>query len=267
MNVAKDFFDSLTNENDVSIFAGGITSPLHLPNLEKIQIGWNENPNLFLKEYYNAISTLDKTADIKNTLALLKLIYVNVKFSIDSKSLSELLIILSNQIQKFDIIYKNHNYDGIGGFLIAYKLTIKVEDILIYRNDETERPLSYEYVIEAISQIPITNTVLAGWKYSVFKKWGLRVEKKVTRAVKVLYLYDHLVGCGVTDLLINSTKEKAEKKLKPLYDVELQNVADRILEFYLYKTGNEKKRFLTDIEKFVNKIPITKLVNNFLSNS
>ena len=52
MNVAKDFFDSLTKENDVSIFAGGINSPLDLPNLEKIQISREENPNLFLKEYY-----------------------------------------------------------------------------------------------------------------------------------------------------------------------------------------------------------------------
>lgn len=129
VNVAKDFFDSLTKENDVSIFAGGINSPLDLPNLEKIQISREENPNLFLKEYYNAISTLDKTADTKNALALLKLIYVNVKFSIDSKSLSELLIILSNQIQKVDASYKNYKCNGVWGFLIAYKLTMKVDDI------------------------------------------------------------------------------------------------------------------------------------------
>lgn len=264
--MAKDFFDLLTKENDVSIFAGGINSPLDLPNLENIQISWSKNPNAFLKEYYNTISTLDETTDIKSALILLKLIYVNVEFSVDSKSLSDLLIILSNQIQKLDTIYKNYQCDGVWGFLIAYKLTMKIDDILTYRSDKKERPLSYEYIINALSQIPITNTILAGWKHSVFKKCGLRVERKVTRAVKALYLYDHLVGCGVKDILINNTKEKAEKKLKPLYDAELQNVADRILEFYLCKTGNEKKRFLTDIEKFVNETPITELVNNFLIN-
>ena len=263
MNIEKDFFDSLTKENDISIFANGINSALDLPNLEKIRISWNENPNLFLKEYYNAISALGNTSDIKSALTLLKLLYVNVEFSIDSKSLSDLLIALSNQIQEVKTTYKNHKYGHAWGFLI----TMKVNNILSYRNDRTDSSLPCEYIINAISRIPITNTVLAGWKHSVFKKCGLRVERKVTRAVKALYLYDHLVGCGVKDLLINNTKEKAEKKLKPLYDVELQNVADRILEFYLHKTGNEKKRFLTDIEKFVNETPITELVNNFLINS
>ena len=267
LNSAKDFFDSLTKESDISIFAGGINSSLNLPNLKKIQIDWNENPNAFVREYYNATSTLDKTADIKSALTLLKLIYVNVEFSIDSKSLSDLLIILSNQIQKLDTIYTNYQCDGVWGCLIAYKLTMKADDILTYRNNKTEQLLSYEYIIETISQIPITNTILAGWKYSVFKTCGLRVERNVSRAVKALYLYDHLIGCGVKDLLLNNTKEKAEKKLKPLYDVALQNVADKILEFYLCKTGNEKKRFLTDIENFINEIPITELVNNFLINS
>lgn len=82
-----------------------------------------------------------------------------------------------------------------------------------------------------------------------------------------MYLYDHLVGNGTKDLLLNNTKEKTEKKLKPFFDVKLQYVADNILEFYTCKTGNEKKRFLADIEKFVNEIPITELVNNFLINS
>ena len=57
-------------------------------------------------------------------------------------------------------------------------------------------------------------------------------------------------------------KEKTEKKLKPFFDVKLQYVADNILEFYTCKTGNEKKRFLTDIEKFVNEIPITTVSNS-----
>jgi hypothetical protein len=75
------------------------------------------------------------------------------------------------------------------------------------------------------------------------------------------------VGSGTKELLLNNTKEKTEKKLKPFFDVKLQYIADNILEFYTCKTGNEKNLFLADIEKFVNEIPITELVNNFLINS
>ena len=274
MNSAKDFFDSIINENDTSLFTYGL-KPIEMPNLEKAQLIQNNAPDAFLKEYYKAISAVNKTIDNDrgaNTLSesaiLLRLIHINVELKMDSKSLVALLIALSNQIEKFSTTYAHHKYNEyLWGSTVAYKLTMKVDDILTSHNLEAELSMSREYIINALSQIPITNTVLAVWKHTVFKKCGLRVERKVTRAVKALYLYDHLVGCGVKDLLINNTKEKAEKKLKPLYDAELQKVADRILEFYLHKTGNEKKRFLTDIEKFVNETPITELVNNFLINS
>jgi hypothetical protein len=274
MNSAKDFFDSIINENDISLFTYGL-KPIEMPNLEKAQLIQNNTPDAFLKEYYNAISAMNKiigndsgTNTLNSSAILLRLIHINAEFKIDSKSLAELLIDLSNQIKEFSTTYEHHKYDEyLWGSTVAYKLTIKADDILTYRNNKTEQPLSYEYIIEAISQIPITYTILAGWKYSVFKSCGLRVERNVSRAVKALYLYDHLMGCGVKDLLLNNTKEKAEKKLKPLYDAALQNVADKILEFYLCKTGNEKKRFLTDIENFINEIPITELVNNFLINS
>ena len=267
MNAIKDFFDSLYKENDSSTFAGKIDLFSDLPNLEKIQNCRDKNPDAFLKEYYNIISTLDKATESNSALTLLKLIYINVRLGIDSKSLSDLLIILSNQIIKFDTVYKHQKFDDVWGFLIAYKLSMKVDDILAYQNNKTEYTLPYEYIIDAISRIPITNTVLAGWKYSVYKKCGLPIERKITSAVKALYLFDHLVGCGVKELLINRSKEKVEKKLKPLYDVGLQGVANSILEFYLCKTGNEKKHFLTNIEKFINETPITELVNNFLANS
>ena len=274
INSAKDFFDSIINENNTSLFTYGLKS-IEMPNLEKAQLIQNNTPDAFLKEYYNAISAMNKIIDndsgtntLNSSAILLRLIHINAELKIDSKSLAELLIALSNQIKEFSTTYEHHKYDEyLWGFTVAYKLTIKVYDILTNHNLDAEHSLSREYIIDAISQIPITNTVLAGWKHAVFKKCGLRVERKVTQAVKAMYLYDHLVGSGTKDLLLNNTKEKTEKKLKPFFDVKLQYVADNILEFYTCKTGNEKKRFLADIEKFVNEIPITELVNNFLINS
>lgn len=270
VNIAKAFFDSLTKGNNVSLFAGGLKSPIELPELEEARIARCENPNDFLKEYRNAVSSLNALTNIDtlNTAsALLKLIHVNVELILDSESLSDLLIALSNKIQELNTTYKNRKYaEGVWGGLAAYKLTRKVDDILTYRTDEAERALTRNYVIDTISQIPITNTVLAGWKYFVFKQCGLRIEKEVSQVVKVLYLYDRLVGCGVKDLLIKSTQEKAAKKLKPLCDVGLQDVADKILGFYLCRTENEKKRFLTDIEEFINGVDITERLNDFLRN-
>ena len=274
MNSAKDFFDSIINENDTSLFTYGL-KPIEMPNLEKAQLIQNNAPDAFLKEYYNAISAVNKiigndsgTNALNSSAILLRLIHINAEFKIDSKSLAELLIALSNQIEKFSTTYAHHKYNEyLWGSTVAYKLTMKIDDILTSHNLEAEHSMSREYIINALSQIPITNTVLAGWKHSVFKKCGLRVERKVMQAVKAMYLYDHLVGSGTKDLLLNNTKEKTEKKLKPFFDVKLQYVADNILEFYTCKTGNEKKRFLTDIENFINEIPITELVNNFLINS
>ena len=274
MNEAKDFFCSILNENDTSLFTYGL-KPIEMPDLENAQLIQNNTPDAFLKEYYNAVSAVNKTIDndsganaLSGPATLLRLIHINAEFKIDSKSLAELLIALSNQIKEFSTTYEHHKYNEyLWGSTVAYKLTMKIDDILTSHNLEAEHSMSREYIINALSQIPITNTVLAGWKHSVFKKCGLHVERKVMQAVKAMYLYDHLVGSGTKDLLLNNTKEKTEKKLKPFFDVKLQYVADKILEFYTCKTGNEKKRFLTDIEKFVNETPITELVNNFLINS
>ncbi len=274
MNSAKDFFDSIINENDTSLFTYGLKS-IEMPNLEKAQLIQNDTPDAFLKEYYNAISAVNKiigndsgTNTLNSSAILLRLIHINAEFKIDSKSLAELLIALSNQIKEFSTTYEHHKYDEyLWGFTVAYKLTIKVYDILTDHNLDAEHSLSREYIIDTISQIPITNPALAEWKYSVYKKYGLRVERKVTQAIKAMDLYGHLVGSGTKDLLLNNTKEKAEKKLKPFCDVKLQYVTDKILEFYLCKTGNGKKRFLADIEKFVNEMPMFELVNDFLINS
>ena len=274
MNDAKDFFDSIINESNTSLFTYGLR-PIEMPDLENAQLIQNNAPDAFLNEYYNAVSAVNKIIDndsgantLSSSATLLRLIHINAEFKIDSKSLAELLITLSNQIQELDTTYKNHKYNEyLWGFVAAYKLTIKVDDILTDYNLEAENLLSREYIIGAISQIPIANTVLAGWKHSVCKKYGLRVERKVTQAIKAMNLYSHLVGSGTKDLLLSNTKEKAEKKLKPFCDVKLQYVADKILEFYLCKTGNGKKRFLADIEKFVNEMPMFELVNDFLTDN
>ena len=270
MNEAKDFFDSIINENNTSLFTYGL-KPIEMPNLEKAQLIQNNTPNAFLKEYHNAVSAVNKIIDndsgtnaLNSSAILLRLIHINAEFKIDSKSLAELLIALSSQIKEFSTTYNRHKYDEyLWGFTVAYKLETKVYDILTDHNLE---PFS-KYIIDAISQIPITNPTLAEWKYSVYKKHGLRVERKVTQAIKAMHLYSHLVGSGTKDLLLSNTKEKAEKKLKPFCDVKLQYVADKILEFYLCKTGNGKKRFLADIEKFINEMPMFELVNDFLTDN
>ena len=271
MNEAKDFFDSIINENNTPLFTYGL-KPIEMPDLENAQLIQNNTPDAFLKEYYNAVSSANKTIDndsgadtLSGSAILLRLIHINAEFKIDSKSLAELLIALSNQIKEFSTTYEHHKYNEyLWGSTVAYKLTMKIDDILTSHNLEAENSMSREYIINALSQIPITNTVLAGWKHSVFKKCGLRVERKVTQAIKAMYLYDQLLGSGTKDLLLNYTKERIEKKLKPFCDIKLQYLSDKILGFYTCKTGNEKKYFLADIERFIDETPMFELVNNFL---
>lgn len=120
-------------------------------------------------------------------------------------------------------------------------------------------------LLSAVSQIPVTNTTLALWNDSVLRYYGLRVEKKVKQALKAMYLYDQLLGSGIADLLLKSTQDKVEKKLKTFDDVRLDTLSNKILGYYLCKTGNEKKRFLTDIEQVIENTDIIKSVNSFLN--
>ena len=117
MNSAKDFFDSIINKNDTSLFTYGL-KPIEMPNLEKAQLIQNNTPDAFLKEYYNAISAINKIIDndsgtntLNSSAILLRLIHINAEFKIDSKSLAELLIDLSNQIKEFSTTYEHHKYD------------------------------------------------------------------------------------------------------------------------------------------------------------
>ena len=91
--------------------------------------------------------------------------------------------------------------------------------------------------------------------------------KKLTTAQKALHLYDHITGSGIDALLLNNTKEKAEKSLRLFNDIGLDNLTEKILGFYLCKTSNEKKRFLSDIKDIIKEINITEHVNIYLTNT
>ena len=117
MNEAKKFFYSLLNENDTSLFTYGL-KPIEMPDFENAQLIQNNTPDAFLKEYYNAVSSANKTIDndsaadtLSGSAILLRLIHINAEFKIDSNSLAELLIALSNQIKEFSTTYEHHKYN------------------------------------------------------------------------------------------------------------------------------------------------------------
>ena len=153
MNSAKDFFDSIINENDTSLFTYGL-KPIEMPNFEKAQLIQNNTPDAFLKEYHNAVSAVNKIIDndsgtntLNSSAILLRLIHINAEFKIDSKSLAELLIALSNQIKEFNTTYERHKYDEyLWGFTVAYKMEIKVYDIT--KNKKFFTPLSRRFFCE-----------------------------------------------------------------------------------------------------------------------
>ena len=80
-----------------------------------------------------------------------------------------------------------------------------------------------------------------------------------------MYLYDQLLGSGISDLLFKSTQDKSMKKLKAFDDVGLDALSKEILGYYSCKTGNEKKRFLTDITYLIENTDIITGVNCYLA--
>ena len=277
-NNNTNFFVQLLEENNTGPFSGGICN-FHgnLFDREQAHAIWDKSSDDFSIEYKNTVNAFivnqkcnSFSAVVKNTIDLLKLIDINVYFNLDSASLAELLIALSYQIQALNTTYKNDKYDEyVWGHVIAFKTTLKVNAILTSNNSETVPEASKKFMIDTISKTPVTNTVLACWIDCSSKHYGLRVPRKVTQTVKALHLYDQLVGSGTKDLLLNKTKEQVEKKLKPFIDIERRDISDKILEFYLCKTNNEKKRFLSDIESFIRSIDLSLKngINGFLTNN
>lgn len=193
---------------------------------------------------------------------LLKKIEQSIFKMLDAKQLAESLTALSEDIQALQTVYRNEKYEATFGMAVAFNLNMQTIKLL---QRDTSDDSAKDFIVSAVAQIPVTNTTLALWNDSVLRYYGLRVEKKVKQALKAMYLYDQLLGSVIADLLLKSTQDKVEKKLKPFDDVRLDTLSNNILGYYLCKTGNEKKRFLTDIEQVIENTDIIKSVNSFLN--
>lgn len=193
---------------------------------------------------------------------LLDAIELNISKKLDAQLLAESLIALSSIIQALQTVYRNEKYEATFGIAVAFNLNMQTIKLL---QRDTSDDSAKDFIVSAVAQIPVTNTTLALWIDSVLRYYGLRAEKKVNQALKAMYLYDQLLGSGIADLLLKSTQDKVEKKLKTFDDVRLDTLSNKILGYYLCKTGNEKKRFLMDIEQVIENTDIIKSVNSFLN--
>ena len=209
---------------------------------------------------------LNRKVNISTTVnhanQLLKEIEQNIHLMLDSQLLAGSLIALAGLIQALQTVYRNEKHENTFGMAVAFNLNMQT--IKLLQRDKSDDSAK-DYVLSAVSQIPVTNTTLALWNDSVLRYYGLRVEKKVKQALKAMYLYDQLLGSGIADLLLKSTQDKVEKKLKTFDDVRLDVLSNEILAYYACQTGNEKKRFLTDIEQVIENTDIIKSVNSFLN--
>ena len=209
---------------------------------------------------------LNRKVNISTTVnhanQLLKEIEQNIHLMLDSQLLAESLIALSSIVQALQTVYRNEKYEATFGMAVAFNLNMQTIKLL---QRDTSDDSAKDFIVSAVAQITVTNTTLALWNDSVLRYYGLRAEKKVNQALKAMYLYDQLLGSGITDLLLKSTQDKVEKKLKPFNDAGLDVLSNEILAYYACQTGNEKKRFLTDIEQVIENTDIIKSVNCFLT--
>ena len=199
---------------------------------------------------------------VNHTNQLRKEIEQSIFKMLDAKQLAESLTALSEDIQALQTVDRNEKYENLFGLAVAFKLNMQTVKLL--QRDKSDEAAK-DYILSAVSQIPVTNTTLALWNDSVLRYCGLRVEKKVKQALNAMYLYDQLLGSGISDLLGKSTQDKVEKKLKPFNDVGLDVLSNAILAYYACQTGNERKRFLMDIERVIENTDIIKSVNCFLT--
>ena len=227
------------------------------------------NPTEFLTEYRISVRSLIDNIKCANCAEavdssnkLLDAIELNISKKLDAQLLAGSLIALAGLIQALQTVYRNEKHENTFGMAVAFKLNMQTVKLL--QRDKSDEAAK-DYVLSAVSQIPVTNTTLALWNDSVLRYYGLRAEKKVNQALKAMHLYDQLLGSGITDLLLKSTQDKVEKKLKTFDDVRLDVLSNEILAYYACQTGNERKRFLTDIEQVIEHTDIIKSVNCFLT--
>ena len=236
-------------------------------DLEWLKTIYQENHDDFLHEYQKTYCQINQNVQYGNcsetaghSLILLKLIEINILLKLDSQLLSDSFVSLSNMTQQLETIYATETYEHRWGTVIAYKINGKMCELLRREPDGFQ-----EFIVGAVSQISVTNTTLALWNHCALKHYGVRVSRKVTSALNAMYLYDSLLGSGIRDLLLQKPKESVEKRLKTFDSVGLHELTERILAYYSCKTGNEKKRFFSDIENYMGDFNMIEAANRFLS--
>ena len=236
-------------------------------NLERLEAIYQENQTGFWNEYQNnyrqfkeSISCGTGSETASNSLILLRFIEINILLKLDCPLLADALVILADMVQLLATKYETETYENRWGTVIAYKINGKMYELLRREPDGFQ-----EFIVGAVSQISVTNTTLALWNHCALKHYGVRVSRKVTSALKAMYLFDCLLGRGICDLLLKNSREATEKKLKAFTSIGLQTLSEKILAYYSCKTGNEKKRFLSDMESYIGDFNIIEAVNIFLS--
>ena len=228
---------------------------------------YREDPERFLDEYRKSYSSFINTARFDscaetavNSAVLLRLIEINLLLTLDPCLIADGLTCLANGTRLLETVYETDTFDGRLGTVIDFRIKTNVCALLKRQPDEAK-----DFMMNALSKMPITNTALALWQNCALKRYGARVSRKVTAALKAMYLHDSLLGSGIRDLLLNHSKEAVVKKLKAFDSVGLHELTERILAYYSCKTGNEKKRFLSDIENYIGDFNIIGSINDFLS--
>lgn len=226
------------------------------------QTEFSTENQIYVRSLIDGITCADCADAVDGSNKLLDAVELNISKKLDAQLLAESLIALSGYIQVLQTVFRTDKYENTFGIAVAFNLNMRTLKLLQKnKSDDAAK----DYIVSAVSQIPVTNTTLALWNDSILRYYGLPIEKKVKQALKAMYLYDQLLGSGIADLLLKSTQDKVEKKLKTFDDVRLDVLSNEILAYYACQTGNEKKRFLTDIEQVIENTDIIKSVNSFLN--
>lgn len=89
---------------------------------------------------------------------LLDAIELNISKKLDAQLLAESLIALSSIIQALQTVYRNEKYENTFGMAVAFKLNMQTVKLL--QRDKSDEAAK-NYILSAVSQIPVTNTTLA----------------------------------------------------------------------------------------------------------
>ena len=257
----KQLFTNILTDDPVGDLSQEVLDPALLRSL------FREDPERFLDEYRKSYCSFTDTARFDscsetaaNSAVLLRLIEINLLLTLDPCLVADGLVRLANWVLLLETVYETDTFDGRLGTVIGFRIKTNVCALLRRQPDEAK-----DFTVNALSQMPVTNTALALWQDCALKRYGVRVSRKVTAALKAMYLHDVLLGSGIRDLLLQKPKESVEKRLKTFDSVGLHELTERILAYYSCKTGNEKKRFFSDIENYMGDFNMIEAANRFLS--